>query len=146
MLRSEHSDVKKYAGPHRMGVPLVPAAVSGGHRRRGTASMSYSAGHRSAGRPAAWVGRRLGALGDDQPATNCIASQLHSVAHPELLEHVGAVAVDRLLADEELLSDLLAGQPLSDQLHDLKLARGERVFGCGLSPRRSGRGSRARAL
>ena len=67
--------------------------------------------------------------GHDEPAPDGVAGQLDAVAHAELLEHVGAVAIDRLLADEELLGDLLARHALRDQLDDLELTRAERILG-----------------
>ena len=62
-------------------------------------------------------------LRHDEAAPDGVAGELHAVSHAQLLEHVRAVAVDGLLADEELLGDLLASKPLSDQLDDLELAR-----------------------
>src|SRR5215217_5134828 len=73
-------------------------------------------------------------LGRDQAAPDRVAGQLDPVPHPELLEHVLTVPVDRLPADEELLTDLLARQALGDQLHNLELARAERVLRRGLAP------------
>jgi hypothetical protein len=58
-----------------------------------------------------------------EAAANRVVGQFDAVAHAELLEHVGAVAVDRLLADDELLGDLLAREALGDQLDDLEFAR-----------------------
>src|ERR1041385_8860104 len=50
--------------------------------------------------------------GFDEAAPDRVASQLDPIAHAELLEHVCAVAIDRLLADEELRRDLIASQTL----------------------------------
>ena len=47
------------------------------------------------------------------------------------------MAVDGLLADEELLSDLLAGEAFGDQLHHLELARTKRVLRRGLTATRA---------
>ena len=71
------------------------------------------------------AGRRRSRL--DQPAPDRVAGQLHSVAHPELLEDVAAMVLDRLLADDESVGDLVARMPLGHELDDLQLARGERV-------------------
>jgi len=62
------------------------------------------------------------ASGLDEAAADRVARQLDTVTHPELLEHVRAVAIDRLLADEENFGDLLTGVALGDQLHHLELA------------------------
>src|SRR3954447_11561649 len=73
-------------------------------------------------------------LGLHETAPDRVARQLHAVAHAELLEHVRAMAVDGLLADEEHLRDLLARVPLGDQLHDLELTRREWVVGYLVAP------------
>ena len=65
----------------------------------------------------------------DEAAADRVARELDAVAHAELLEDVRAVALDRLLADEQHLGDLLVGVRLGDELDDLLLARGERVVG-----------------
>ena len=39
-------------------------------------------------------------LGLDEAATDRVAGQFDAVAHAELLEHVGPVTIDGLLADE----------------------------------------------
>ena len=62
--------------------------------------------------------------GFDEATTDRVASELDAIAHTELLQDIRPVAVYRLLADHELLRDLLARQPLCDQLHDLELPRG----------------------
>src|SRR5437762_11848167 len=59
----------------------------------------------------------------DQAAADRVAGQLDSVAHPELVEDVLAVALHRLDADHELLGDLLRRVRLPDQLQHLQLAR-----------------------
>ena len=61
--------------------------------------------------------------GLDEAAANGVARELDAIVHAELFEHVGAVALDRLLADHELLGDPLVAIPLRDQLDDFGLAR-----------------------
>ena len=60
------------------------------------------------------LGRGHYLLGFDEAAADRIAGQLDTVAHPELLEHVRAVALDRFFADHELLGDLAVGVAFSD--------------------------------
>ena len=62
-----------------------------------------------------------------EPAADGVAGEFDAVAHAELFEDVRAVALDRLLGDEEHLADLLVGVRLGDELDDLLLARGEHV-------------------
>src|SRR4051812_23043377 len=63
-----------------------------------------------------------------EPTPDRVPRQLDAVAHAELLEDVRAVRLDRLLADREDLGDLAVRVALRDELHDLLLARGERVL------------------
>jgi hypothetical protein len=71
------------------------------------------------------TGRRLSPdLRLDQAALDRITSELDSISHPELLEDVRAVAIDRLLADHKDLGDFLAGQAFRDLLGHLELAWG----------------------
>src|SRR5581483_8021152 len=63
----------------------------------------------------------------DQAAADRVAGQLDAVAHPELVEDVLPVPLDRLHADHELLRDLLRRVGLRDQLQHLELARREHV-------------------
>jgi hypothetical protein len=72
---------------------------------------------------------RILRLGLNQPAPDRIAGELHAVTHPELLEHVRPVAFHGLLADDEQLGDLARGMALGHELHDLALARRQRVLG-----------------
>src|SRR5262249_52987802 len=66
-------------------------------------------------------------LWEDEAAADRVARQLDAIAHPELLEDVLAVPLDRLDADHELRCDLLRGVRLRDQLQHLELAGGEHV-------------------
>src|SRR5215208_1094901 len=69
----------------------------------------------------------------DEAAADRVARQLDAVPHAELLEHVRAVAVNGLLAEEEDLGDLLARVALGNQLDDLELARRQRIRRCLLA-------------
>src|SRR5215211_1944212 len=69
------------------------------------------------------------ALGLDEAAPDCVAGQLDSVSHAELLEDVGAMAIDGLLADEQHLADLVARVALGNQLDDLEFARTQWILG-----------------
>src|SRR4051812_25061829 len=70
-----------------------------------------------------------GTLRFDEAAPDRVAHELHAIAHAELGEDVGAVALDRLLRQHEIGGDLTRRAGLRDQLDDLDLARGERVVG-----------------
>src|SRR3954451_6189564 len=72
-----------------------------------------------------------------EPTPDRIPRELDAVAHPELLEDVRAVALDRLLADDEHLRDLVVGVRLGDELDDLLLAWRERVARRRLPPARA---------
>ena len=61
-------------------------------------------------------------------APDRVPGQLDAISHPQLLEDVRAVALDRLLADHQDLGDLLARVALGDQLDHLLLTRGERIL------------------
>ena len=50
----------------------------------------------------------------NQSATDGVARQLDAVTHPELVEDVLAMAVDRLDADEQSRSDVFRGLRLRD--------------------------------
>src|SRR5262245_8265169 len=63
----------------------------------------------------------------DEPPPDRVARELDTVAHAELAEDVGAVALHRLEADDEHRRDLLRRVPLGDQLQHLELARGQRL-------------------
>src|SRR5918992_587527 len=63
-----------------------------------------------------------------QAAADGVASQVHPVAHPKLVEDVRAVTLDGLVADHKQLCDLPARVALGDQLDDLGLACGQRVL------------------
>ena len=63
----------------------------------------------------------------DETAADRVAGELDTVAHAELLEHVGAVALDGLLADDERAGDLAVVVSLGDELDDLQLAWGEGI-------------------
>src|SRR5712691_1604529 len=70
--------------------------------------------------------------GVDEARTDRVARQLDAVAHPEFLDDVRAVAVHRLLADDQRLGDRLARVALGHELEDLRLpgrqgAGGERL-------------------
>src|SRR5688500_19545461 len=67
--------------------------------------------------------------GLDEAAADRVARELDAVAHAELLEDVGPVRLDRLLADREQLGDLAVRVALGDELDDLLLARRERILG-----------------
>src|SRR5919202_2569264 len=85
--------------------------------------------------------------GLDEPAADRVARQLDAVAHAELLEDVGPVRLDGLLADRQQLGDLAVRVALGDELDDLLLARGERVLGDLLAgPRASDVVAHERAL
>lgn len=73
-------------------------------------------------------GPRARGSGLDQPVADRVARQLDPVAHPQLLEDVRAVPLDRLAADHELLGDLLVGVGLGDELHDLCLPWCQRIL------------------
>src|SRR5512145_345455 len=77
---------------------------------------------------------RCAASGLDEASADRVAGQLDPVAHAELLEHVRAVAIDGLLADEELRGHLFARQSLRDQLDDLALPWREGILGRCLAP------------
>src|SRR5918992_4998388 len=62
-----------------------------------------------------------------QAAADGVASQVHPVAHPELVKDVRSVAFDGLVADHQQRRDLPAGVAFGDQLDDLGLARRQRV-------------------
>src|SRR5262249_23941916 len=62
-------------------------------------------------------------------AADRIARQLGAIAHPQLVENVATVVVDRLARDHERVRDLVTRVTLSDQLHDLELAGGEWILG-----------------
>src|SRR5919202_4048302 len=89
------------------------------------------------GRPSAapWIPDRISARspsprwasGGDEPAADRVAREVDAIAHAELLEHVGPVAVDGLAADHEQLGDLVAGVALGAELEHLELARGQRM-------------------
>src|SRR2546421_9433914 len=64
-------------------------------------------------------------LGLDQTLTDRVSHELDAVAHAELLQHPGAVRFDGLFGEMEDLGDLLVRVRLSDQLHNLLLARRE---------------------
>lgn len=66
--------------------------------------------------------------GLDEPAADRVAGELDPVAKTELLEDVGAVALNRLLADHELLGDLASRIALGDQLHDFELPRRQGIL------------------
>src|SRR5207244_5119871 len=51
--------------------------------------------------------------------------QLEAIADAKLLEDVGQVMLDGLLADVERVGDLLVARRREDQTDDLQLARGE---------------------
>src|SRR5690349_1654587 len=61
------------------------------------------------------AGARPTRSGLDEAAADRVAGELHPVAHAELLEDVRAVALDRLLGDEQQLADLLVGVRLGDE-------------------------------
>src|SRR4051794_16237807 len=63
----------------------------------------------------------------DEPAADRVPRELDAVVHAELLEDVRPVPCDRLLADVQLVGDLVVGVRLGDELDDLELPRGERV-------------------
>src|SRR5215210_6746929 len=70
-----------------------------------------------------------GASGFYEAPFDRVTGQLDAVAHSELLKDIGSMAVDGLVADDQRFRDLLAGLSLSDQLHYLKLMRGQRILG-----------------
>lgn len=78
----------------------------------------------------------LAGSGFDQPTADCVAGELHSVVHVELLEDVRAMALDGLDADHQRVGDLLVAVALGDQLDDLLLA-GDRGSSRKGSPLRS---------
>src|ERR1700757_1077627 len=59
---------------------------------------------------------RCGALGLHQPAADGVPRELDPVVHPQLLQDVGAMPVDRLLADDQGVSDLPGAVALGDEL------------------------------
>src|SRR5437763_8224818 len=69
-----------------------------------------------------------GGLWLDQALADRLPGELHPVAHPQLLEDVRAVTLDRLLTDHERLGDPLVAVALGHQLDDLVLARGQRIL------------------
>src|SRR4051812_41659170 len=77
-------------------------------------------------RPEAVQARR--GLRLDESAANGVAGELDAVAHPELLEDVCAMALHRLLADDQQRGDVVVRVGLGNQLDDLLLARGQRVL------------------
>ena len=83
--------------------------------------------------------------GLDEAAADRVARQLDAVAHPELGQHVLAVALDGLGADRQQLRDLLGRVRLGDQLDDLELARRQRIARQLPRRRARGRGSRGSA-
>src|ERR671914_1683619 len=98
-------------------------------RRRPTASRELSCRVARAGasnpRPVTRLTLRLRLR---QAAADGVASQVHPVAHPQLVEDVRAVALDGLVADNQQRCDLPARVALGDQLDDLGLACGQRVL------------------
>src|SRR5918999_6237647 len=72
-----------------------------------------------------------------QAAADGVASQVHPVAHPQLVEDVRAVALDGLVADHQQRCDLPARVALGAQLDDLGLACGQRVLRKLLALRRT---------
>src|SRR4051812_2954639 len=87
----------------------TPRAYTGRSSRRRAAMLSTR-------RPAFGGSRR------DQAAPNGVPRELDAVAHAELLQHVGPVAVDRLAADHQEVRDLVAGVAFGDKLEHLELA------------------------
>src|SRR5689334_600933 len=116
----------------RYPVPVVPSRYAVRRATPACALVDSVATPRSRWTRAVASARRdLAALravsGGDESAADGVSGELDAVAHPEFLEHVGAVAVDGLAADDEQLGDLVAGVPFGDELEDLELARGQRV-------------------
>src|SRR6187399_17960 len=96
------STPRRTAFPRRIGATSRAAspAWASARARPSSPEASFASASRANGSP-------LPESGLDQPASNRVARELHTVAHAELLEDVLAVAVDRLDADEELVGDLL---------------------------------------
>src|SRR5262249_53551037 len=63
----------------------------------------------------------------DEAVADRVASELHTVTHPELLEDVRTVAIDGLLADDERLGNLPVGVALGHELDHFGLSGGQRV-------------------
>src|SRR3954449_13435703 len=63
----------------------------------------------------------------DEAAANGVARELDAIPHTQLLEDVGAVTLDGLDADHQLLSNLLVRVCLRDELEHLELARRQHV-------------------
>ena len=62
------------------------------------------------------------ALRLDESAPDGVPRELDTIVHAELLQDVRAVALHRLLADDEPVGDLLGAIALGDQLDDFLLA------------------------
>src|SRR4051794_16204169 len=77
------------------------------------------------------------ALWLDEAAPDRVARQLDAVVHPELLEDVRTVTGDGLLADVQLVGDLVVRVRLGDELDDLELARREGLAACRVSSPRT---------
>src|SRR4051795_6638595 len=72
-----------------------------------------------------------GVSGIDQTMADRVAGDRDAVLEAELDEDVGPVALDGLLADDELLGDLAARAAVRDQRDDLALARGQGITAAG---------------
>src|ERR671910_3513699 len=59
----------------------------------------------------------------DESAPDRVTRELDAIAHAELFEDVGAVALDGFDADDEDLGDLLGAVRLGDQLQHFELPR-----------------------
>src|ERR1700694_711620 len=80
-----------------------------------------------------WV-RTVGRSDFYQAFADRVENRLRAVVDLKLLVHVADVIADRLLADLQLVGDLLVGHPARQHLQDLDLANGEPVvelLGCG---------------
>src|SRR5205807_597737 len=72
--------------------------------------------------------RRPGAGSDfDQAFADRVEHGLRAIVDVQLLVHVADVVADRLLADLQLVGDLLVGHAARQQLQDLDLAAGQPV-------------------
>src|SRR4051812_22939944 len=78
-----------------------------------------------------WVTARKPTAGSGlyESAADGVANELHAIPHAELREDVGAVRLDGLLGKAEGVGDLLVRVRLRHQLHDLELARRQRILG-----------------
>src|ERR1700761_209241 len=78
-----------------------------------------------------WASRR----GSDQAPPHRAYRRLDPVLHLELDQNAGHVVLDRVLAEEQRLSDLDVVHSARDQLEDLELPWGERRAGVDLHRR-----------